>query len=45
VHFEYPPFVRAPKPLSDAEKRPVLLALMKKDLAALRAHMAKYKIS
>lgn len=45
VHFEYPPFERAPRPLSDAEKRPVLLDLMKKDLAALRAHLAKHKIA
>lgn len=45
VHFEYPPFERAPKPLSDAEKRPLLLGLMKQDLAALRAHLAKHKIA
>jgi len=40
VHFEYPPFERAPK-MSDEEKRPVLLAAMKKDLAALKGLMAK----
>jgi sugar phosphate isomerase/epimerase len=45
VHFEYPPFERAPKPLSDAEKRPVLLAAMKKDLAALKGFMAKQQLA
>lgn len=45
VHFEYPPFERAPKPLSDAEKRPVLLAAMKKDLAALKRFMAKHQLA
>jgi sugar phosphate isomerase/epimerase len=45
VHFEYPPFERAPKPLSDAEKRPVLLAAMKKDLAALKKFMAKQQLT
>jgi hypothetical protein len=45
VHFEYPPFERAPKPLSDAEKRPVLLAAMKKDLAVLKAGMAKQQLA
>ena len=45
VHFEYPPFERAPKPLSDAEKRPVLLAAMKKDLAAIRKFMAKQQLT
>jgi sugar phosphate isomerase/epimerase len=45
VHFEYPPFERATKPLSDAEKRPVLLAAMKKDLAALKGFMAKQQVA
>jgi L-ribulose-5-phosphate 3-epimerase len=45
VHFEYPPFERAPKPLSDAEKRPTLLALMKKDLAAIQGHLTKHKLA
>ena len=45
VHFEYPPFERAAKPLSDAEKRTVFLAAMKKDRAALKAYMAKQKIA
>jgi sugar phosphate isomerase/epimerase len=38
VHFEYPPFERAQVPA--AEKRPRLLAAMKKDLAALRRYLA-----
>lgn len=42
MHFEYPPFERTP--LSDAEKRRQLPPLMKKDLAALQAAMAKHKI-
>ena len=45
VHFEYPPFERAKKPLSDAEKRPVLLAAMKKDLTAIRNFMAKQQVT
>jgi sugar phosphate isomerase/epimerase len=45
VHFEYPPFERAPKPLSDAEKRPILLAAMKKDLEAIKRFMAKQQLS
>ncbi len=44
VHFEYPPFERATTPLPEAEKRSVLLKLMKQDLAALRGYMAKYRI-
>lgn len=45
VHFEYPPFERSPKPLTDAEKHTQFLAAMKKDLAALKGHMAKHKIA
>jgi sugar phosphate isomerase/epimerase len=44
-HFEYPPFERATKPLSEAEKRPVLLAAMKKDLAAIKRFMAKQQLT
>jgi L-ribulose-5-phosphate 3-epimerase len=44
VHFEYPPFERAPE-LPPPEKRPKLLAAMKKDLAALKGFMAKQKIA
>ncbi|MES2692724.1 MAG: sugar phosphate isomerase/epimerase family protein [Verrucomicrobiota bacterium] len=42
VHFEYPPFERAQIP--EAEKRPKLLAAMKKDLAALKPHLAKHQL-
>jgi L-ribulose-5-phosphate 3-epimerase len=42
VHLEYPPFERTP--MSDADKRANFPALMKKDLAALKAAMAKHKI-
>ncbi|MGH7943433.1 MAG: sugar phosphate isomerase/epimerase family protein [Opitutaceae bacterium] len=45
VHFEYPPFERAPKPLSEVEKRPKLLAAMKKDLAAIKQFMAKQRLA
>jgi sugar phosphate isomerase/epimerase len=45
AHFEYPPFERAREPISEAEKRPVLLAAMKKDLAALQRVMAKYQLA
>jgi L-ribulose-5-phosphate 3-epimerase len=44
-HFEYPPFERATKQMSDAEKRTVLLAAMKKDLAAIKGYLAKLKMS
>lgn len=42
VHFEYPPFERAEVPA--AEKRGVLLAAMKKDLAALKPLLAKHQL-
>lgn len=41
-HFEYPPFERAP--MGEAEKRKVLPGLMKKDLAAIKALMAKHQL-
>jgi sugar phosphate isomerase/epimerase len=44
VHFEYPPFERSLKPLSDSEKRTQFIAAMKKDLAALKGYMAKQKM-
>ena len=44
VHFEYPPFERAPE-MPAGEKRAKFLALMKQDLAALKARMAKYKMA
>ena len=43
VHLEYPPFERTP--MSEADKRAKFPALMKKDLTALKASMAKHKIS
>jgi sugar phosphate isomerase/epimerase len=43
VHLEYPPFERAQ--ISEAEKRAQFPALMKKDLVALQALMAKQGIS
>jgi L-ribulose-5-phosphate 3-epimerase len=45
VHLEYPPFERSPRPLSEAEKRPLFLAGMKKDLAALKIHLAKHQLA
>ncbi len=42
VHFEYPPFERAT--LSEAEKRAKFPALMRKDVVALKALMAKQQI-
>jgi L-ribulose-5-phosphate 3-epimerase len=42
VHFEYPPFERAPGPLSDAEKRKQFAAYLRKDLQALKGWIAKY---
>ena len=42
VHFEYPPFERTE--MSNNEKRAQFPALMKKDLTALKAAMAKQKI-
>lgn len=42
VHFEYPPFERTQIP--EAEKRAILLPAMKKDLAALKAQMAKHQL-
>ena len=43
VHFEYPPFERSP--ISEAEKRAKFPELMRKDLAALKAAMAKAGVS
>ena len=42
VHLEYSPFERSPMP--EAEKRVKFPALMRKDLVALKAHLAKYKM-
>jgi sugar phosphate isomerase/epimerase len=44
VHFEYPPFERTPN-MTTAEKRAKFPALMKKDLAVLKAAMAKNKVA
>ncbi|MSU66774.1 MAG: sugar phosphate isomerase/epimerase [Opitutus sp.] len=44
VHFEYPPFERLKEPLPPAKKREVFLAAMKKDLAVLKARMAKQQV-
>ena len=44
VHFEYPPFERAPA-RPEAEKRALFLAAMKKDLAVLKGHLAKHKLA
>lgn len=42
-HFEYPPFERVQ--IAESEKRSLLPAAMKKDLAALKPHLAKHKLS
>ena len=44
VHFEYPPFERSPQPLTEAQKRTLFLAAMKKDLAVLKGHLAKHQL-
>jgi L-ribulose-5-phosphate 3-epimerase len=44
VHFEYPPFERAPQ-VPENQKRGLFLAAMKKDLAALKGFMAKHQIA
>lgn len=44
VHLEYPPFERAPE-IPPAQKRPLFLAGMKKDYAALKAHLTKYQLT
>ncbi len=44
VHLEYPPFERAPNMPAD-EKRTKFVAAMKKDLAAIKGHLAKHKIA
>ena len=41
VHLEYPPFERPPATLSAADRVTQMKALMKKDLAVLKAHLAK----
>lgn len=42
VHLEYPPFERAPKEMTEAQKRAQFPVLMKKDLTVLKTHMAKH---
>lgn len=42
VHFEYPPFERAK--IEDNQRRGIFLAAMKKDLAALKPHLAKHQL-
>jgi sugar phosphate isomerase/epimerase len=44
MHFEYPPFERAPASLSASDRRTQITAAMRKDLAALKAHLAKHAI-
>lgn len=44
VHLEYPPFERAPA-MPAAQKRPIFLAAMKKDFAALQPHLTKYQLT
>ncbi|MBL9186037.1 MAG: TIM barrel protein [Opitutaceae bacterium] len=41
VHLEYPPFERPPATLSSADRVTQMKALMKKDLAVLKGHLAK----
>jgi hypothetical protein len=43
VHLEYSPFERSTMP--EAEKRLKFPALMRNDLVALKAHLAKHKIA
>lgn len=45
VHLEYPPFERGPKFASDAEKRAAFVTALKKDVAVLKAHLAKHQIA
>ncbi len=45
VHLEYPPFERPPATLSAADRVVQMRALMKKDLAVLKGHMAKNGIA
>lgn len=44
IHFEHPPFTGAPK-ISMAEKRTLFLAGMKKDVQAIKNHLAKHRLS
>ncbi len=45
MHFEYPPFERATKPLSAEEQRAQFAVGMKKDLAVLKGVMAKHRLA
>lgn len=45
VHFEYPPFERVAKPLSDAEKLKAFAAQMRRDLDAIKAFRAKQQLT
>ena len=44
VHFEYPPFERFNKEVSEAEKRKLFVTAMKKDIDAVKAYREKYQL-
>lgn len=44
IHFEYPPFERFNKEMTDAEKRKLFIAAMKKDIDALKSYLLKYQL-
>jgi L-ribulose-5-phosphate 3-epimerase len=45
VHFEYPPFERVTEAIPEAKKRALFTTAMKKDLAVLKARMAKHQVT
>jgi L-ribulose-5-phosphate 3-epimerase len=44
IHFEYPPFERSTKQVSDSEKRNLFVTAMKKDIDAVKTYREKYQL-
>jgi len=44
VHFEYPPFERFNKEISESEKRKLFVTAMKKDIDAVKKYREKYQL-
>ena len=44
VHYEYPPFERFNKEITEAEKRKLFVTAMKKDIDAVKAYREKYQL-
>lgn len=44
IHYEYPPFERFSKEMTDLEKRKLFITAMKKDIDTLKSYLLKYQL-